>query len=82
MTEDTLTGLRAQTQTVRQMASTQAPGARSYIDAQTRARELEGAHQDDKTDVEKDVGERVAKHRRAAVPQPLRRVPRRFGRRH
>ena len=32
-TKDTLTGLRAQTQTVRQMASTQVPGARSYIDA-------------------------------------------------
>ncbi|KAI9509789.1 actin interacting protein 3-domain-containing protein [Russula earlei] len=32
-TKDTLTGLRAQTQTVRQMASTQVPGARAYIDA-------------------------------------------------
>lgn len=32
-TKDTLTGLRTQTQTVRQMASTQVPGARSYIDA-------------------------------------------------
>jgi hypothetical protein len=32
-TKDTLTGLRAQTQTVRQMASTQVPGARSYTDA-------------------------------------------------
>ena len=32
-TKETLTGLRTQTQTVRQMASTQVPGARSYIDA-------------------------------------------------
>jgi len=32
-TKDTLTGLRTQTQTVRQMASTQVPGARAYIDA-------------------------------------------------
>ncbi len=32
-TKESLTGLRAQTQTVRQMASTQVPGARSYIDA-------------------------------------------------
>ncbi|KAH9029906.1 actin interacting protein 3-domain-containing protein [Lactarius hengduanensis] len=32
-TKATLTGLRTQTQAVRQMASTQVPGARSYIDA-------------------------------------------------
>jgi hypothetical protein len=32
-TKETLTGLRTQTQTVRQMASTQVPGARAYIDA-------------------------------------------------
>jgi uncharacterized HAD superfamily protein len=32
-TKDTLGGLRAQTQTVRQMASTHVPGARAYIDA-------------------------------------------------
>jgi hypothetical protein len=32
-TKDTLSGLRAQTQTVRQMASTHVPGARAYIDA-------------------------------------------------
>jgi chromosome segregation ATPase len=32
-TKSTLTGLRTQTQAVRQMASTQVPGARSYIDA-------------------------------------------------
>jgi len=31
--KETLTGLRTQTQTVRQMASTQVPGARAYIDA-------------------------------------------------
>ena len=32
-TKDTLLGLRTQTQTVRQMASTHVPGARAYIDA-------------------------------------------------
>lgn len=32
-TKETLTGLRTQTQSVRQMASTQVPGARAYIDA-------------------------------------------------
>jgi hypothetical protein len=32
-TKETLTGLRTQTQTVRQMASTSVPGARAYIDA-------------------------------------------------
>ena len=32
-TKSTLTGLRTQTQAVRQMASTQVPGARAYIDA-------------------------------------------------
>ena len=37
-----------------------------------RDREPEGAHQDDKTDVEKDMGGRKVKHRRGAeVPHDL-----------
>ncbi|KAI0298802.1 actin interacting protein 3-domain-containing protein [Multifurca ochricompacta] len=77
-TKETLSGLRTQTQTVRQMASVQVPGARAYIDAGKK--KLDARSQDVLTKMEElqdtveSVRDDVLKRHVSPKPQVLRSI--------
>jgi len=77
-TKDTLSGLRAQTQTVRQMASTQVPGARAYIDAGKKKLDARSQNvltkMEELQDTVESVKDDVLKRHVSPKPQVLRSV--------
>lgn len=77
-TKDTLTGLRAQTQTVRQLASTQVPGARTYIDAGKKKLDARSQNvltkMEELQDTVENVKDDVLKRHISPKPQVLRSI--------
>ncbi|KAH9986105.1 actin interacting protein 3-domain-containing protein [Russula compacta] len=77
-TKDTLTGLRAQTQTVRQLASTQVPGARAYIDAGKKKLDARSQNvltkMEELQDTVENVKDDVLKRHISPKPQVLRSI--------
>ncbi|KAI0291877.1 actin interacting protein 3-domain-containing protein [Russula brevipes] len=77
-TKDTLSGLRTQTQTVRQMASTQVPGARAYIDAGKKKLDARSQNvltkMEELQDTVENVKDDVLKRHVSPKPQVLRSI--------